>query len=475
MSPPTGYNYAVVKAFIAAAVLYGIAAMAAGLLASLQIIYPVLNFSTPMTSFGRIRPFHTCTAIFGFSLSIVFAAIYHSMQRLQKTPLFSTRLAWIHFIIYNLTVIAADVSLLFGRTQGKEFAELEWPFDILIIVSWLIFAVNFFGTLSIRGEKQMFVSIWFYMASVIAFPILFIVNNLAVPAGFLKSYSIYSGVFDANVQWWYGHNLFAFILTVPFLGIMYYYFPKHIRQPIYSHRLSVVHFWSMIVIFIWTGPHHLIYSPLPDWLQTLGTAFSIMLILPCWGALVNGFLTLSQAREKIQTDAALKFFILAIVFYGMSTFEGPIMSIKTVNGFSHFTDWTIAHVHSGTMGWVGFISFAMLYYLVPVIWNRRLYSETLANVHFWFGIIGIMLYVVSMWSSGLTEGAMWRAFDPSGHLQYPDWIMITEVLRPLRIGRAIGGSLYLAGFLFLIINLLLTVFSAKTKIQNPVESVTGNR
>ncbi|MBI3395633.1 MAG: cbb3-type cytochrome c oxidase subunit I [Spirochaetia bacterium] len=383
------YNDRVVKGFLISSLVWGVAGMLAGLLAAHQLVFPVLNLDLPYTSFGRIRPLHTNAVIFGFALSIVFAGVYHSLQRLLRVRLWSDKLAMLHLVLYNIT----------------------------------------------RKEKQLYVAIWFFMATVITVPILFLVNNAAIPVGLFKSYSVYSGVYDANVQWWYGHNAVAFVLTTPFLGIMYYYFPKHINQPVFSHRLSIVHFWSLIFIYIWAGPHHLLYSPLPDWAQSLGTAFSIMLILPSWGGMLNGFLTLTQAKEKIQTDATLKMFLVAITFYGMSTFEGPMMAVKSVNSLSHYTDWTIGHVHSGALGWVGFMSMAMMYYMVPRLWGRKLYSEKLANTHFWLGTLGILLYVVSMWTSGITEGAMWRAINPeTGELQYQNWITISELLWPVLVG-----------------------------------------
>ncbi|MCB1309553.1 MAG: cbb3-type cytochrome c oxidase subunit I, partial [Leptospiraceae bacterium] len=350
------YNDRVVKGFAISAMVWGAAAMTVGVLIAFQLVFPALNLELPWTSFGRLRPLHTNAAIFGFALSIVFASVYHSMQRVLRTRLFSDSLATIHLVLYNLIIVLAALSLVMGFNQAKEYAELEWPIDILVAVMWVIFTINFFGTIAKRREKQMYVAIWFYMATVITVPILYIVNNLAIPVDLTKSYSLFAGVHDANIQWWYGHNAVAFVLTTPFLGIMYYYFPKHINQPVYSHRLSIVHFWSLIFIYIWAGPHHLLYSPLPDWAQSLGTVFSIMLILPSWGGMLNGFLTLTQAKERVQTDALVKFFLVAITFYGMSTFEGPMMSIKSINSLSHFDDWTIGHVHGGALGWVGFMS-----------------------------------------------------------------------------------------------------------------------
>lgn len=451
------YNDFVVKGFMISAIVWGIVSMTLGLVAALQLVWPELNFNLPYTSFGRIRPLHTNAAIFGFALSVIFSAIYHSLQRLLRVRLFSDTLGLVHLVLYNLTIVAAAVTLLLGYSQSKEYAELEWPLDLMVAIWWVIFMVNFFGTIAIRKEKQMYVAIWFYMATVITVPILFIVNNLAIPVDLTKSYPIFAGVFDANVQWWYGHNAVAFVLTTPFLGLMYYYFPKHIQQPVYSHRLSIVHFWSLIFIYLWAGPHHLLFSPLPDWAQTLGTAFSIMLILPSWGGMLNGFLTLTQAKEKVQTDAIVKFFLVGITFYGMSTFEGPMMSIKTINSLSHFNDWTIGHVHSGTLGWVGFMGIAMIYYLVPKVWGKKLYSEMLANTHFWLGTIGILLYVVSMWISGITEGAMWRAIDADGGLQYTTWVEITRELKPFRIVRALGGAMYLSGMFVMVYNIIKTV------------------
>ncbi len=457
----TKYNDTVVKGFAISALVWGAAAMLFGVTAAFEMVFPAVNMDLPYITFGRLRPLHTNAAIFGFALSIVFAGVYHSLQRLLRVRIFSDALAMINLVLYNLIIVLAALTLMGGFTQGKEYAELEWPIDILVAVMWVIFMINFFGTIAVRKEKQMFVAIWFYMATVITVPILYIVNNLALPVGLLKSYSIYSGTFDAAIQWWYGHNAVAFVLTTPFLGIMYYYFPKHIHQPVYSHRLSIVHFWSLIFIYIWAGPHHLLYTALPDWAQSLGTAFSVMLILPSWGGMLNGFLTLTQAKEKVTNDATLKFFLVAITFYGMSTFEGPMMAVKSINSLSHYTDWTIAHVHAGAIGWVGFMGIAMLYYMVPRLWNKKLYSEGLANTHFWLGTIGILLYVVSMWSSGITEGAMWRAVDSeTGRLVYQDWVAITEVLWPFRLVRALGGTLYLTGFLIMIFNLVKTMNSS---------------
>ncbi|HMV44049.1 MAG TPA: cytochrome-c oxidase, cbb3-type subunit I [Leptospiraceae bacterium] len=453
------YNDFIVKAFILSAFLWGFAAMAIGVLIAFQLVYPQLNY-TEYFSFGRLRPLHTNAAIFGFALSAIFATAYHSAQRLLRVRIWSDQLAMIHLVLYNVTILLAAITLPLGLTQGKEYAELEWPLDLLIVIWYVIFFVNYLMTIIKREEKQLYVAIWFYVASFVTVPILFIVNNLAIPVGLMKSYSIYSGVYDANIQWWYGHNAVAFVLTTPFLGLMYYYFPKHIKQPIYSHKLSIIHFWSLVFLYIWAGPHHLLYSPIPEWLQTTGMVFSVMLWMPSWGGMLNGFLTLTQAKDKIKTDATLKMMLVGITFYGMSTFEGPLLSIRAISALAHNTDWIIGHVHSGTLGWVGFMSAAAFYYLVPRMWNTNLYSEKLANLHFWLGTLGILLYIVSMWVSGITEGAMWRAITDKGFLQYPNWVEITALLKPYRIMRGVGGGMFFIGYVIMIYNLVKTIGTA---------------
>ncbi|TGJ99446.1 cytochrome-c oxidase, cbb3-type subunit I [Leptospira semungkisensis] len=450
------YNDGIVKGFLISALVWGIASMLVGVWIAFQMVYPELNIG-PYFTFGRLRPLHTNAAIFGFALSIIFATGYHTVQRLCRVRIWSDKLANLHLALYNLSIILAAITLPLGLSQSKEYAELEWPLDLLIVIWFVIFIVNYFGTIFTREEKQLYVAIWFYIASWVTIPILFIVNNLSIPVSWIKSYSVYAGVYDANIQWWYGHNAVAFVLTTPFLGLMYYYLPKHIKQPIYSHRLSIIHFWSLIFIYIWAGPHHLLYSPLPDWLQTTGMVFSIMLWMPSWGGMLNGFLTLTQAKEKIKTDATLKMILVGITFYGMSTFEGPLLSIRSVSGLGHNTDWIIGHVHGGTLGWVGMMSFAAIYYLVPRIWNTNLYSEKLANFHFWVATLGILLYIVSMWVSGITEGSMWRAIDSTGALKYPNWVQITETLKPYRLFRGIGGGLYFIGLLTMIYNVIRTI------------------
>ncbi|MCB1193059.1 MAG: cytochrome-c oxidase, cbb3-type subunit I [Leptospiraceae bacterium] len=453
------YNDFIVKGFLISSLIWGIASMLIGVIIAFQLVFPELNF-LPYFSFGRLRPLHTNAAIFGFALSIIFTTAYHSVQRLLRVRIWSDKLALVHLGLYNLTILLAAITLPLGFNQSKEYAELEWPLDILIVVWYVIFFINYLMTIIKREEKQLYVAIWFYIASFVTVPILFIVNNLALPVGLLKSFSVFSGVFDANIQWWYGHNAVAFVLTTPFLGLMYYYFPKHIKQPIYSHRLSIIHFWSLIFIYIWAGPHHLLYSPIPDWLQTTGMVFSIMLWMPSWGGMLNGFLTLTQAKEKIKTDATLKMMLVGITFYGMSTFEGPLLSIRSVSALGHNTDWIIGHVHGGTLGWVGMMSAAAIYYLTPRLWNTNLFSEKLANTHFWLGTLGILLYVVSMWASGITEGSLWRAINEKGFLEYPNWVEITKYLFWPRLVRGLGGVMYLMGIILMVYNVVKTIGTA---------------
>ncbi len=450
------YDNQIVRWWVIGAIVWGLAAMLVGVIIAFQLVYPDLNI-LPWLSWGRLRPVHTNGAIFGFTLSMVFATFYYAIPRLLKTPMWSPMLSRVHFWLYTLTIIMAVVTLLAGYTRSKEYSELEWPIPYIIAGWWVIMGLNVFMTIRNREEQHLYAAIWFFIATIVTIPILYIVNNVAIPAGFFKSYSVYSGSTDANIQWWYGHNAVAFVLTTPILGMMYYYLPKHTRLPIFSHRISIIHFWSLIFIYIWAGPHHLLYAPIPDWAQTLGMAFSISLIAPSWGGMLNAFLTLTQAKDKIRTDATLKFILVAMTFYGMSTFEGPMMSIRAVNTISHNTDWTIGHVHGGALGWVAGMMFVAMYYLVPRLWNTKLYSERLAEVHFWMATIGVLVYMVSMWVSGITEGLMWRAVDSSGALQYPDWIEIVRVMKPYRIARALGGTLFLSGFLLMVYNLVQTI------------------
>lgn len=464
---PVQYDNKLVRGWVISGLIWGLAALLVGVLIAFQMVFPDLNTTLPYFTFGRLRPLHTNAAIFGFTLSMIFATMYYGVPRLLKTPMWSKKLSWAHFILYNLTIVLAAITLPLGITQSKEYAELEWPIDLLIVIWWVIMSVNFFVTIAIRKEKHIYVAIWFFIATIVTIAVLYIVNNLAIPAGFLKSYSIYSGTTDANIQWWYGHNAVAFVLTTPILGMMYYYLPKYTRLPIFSHRISIIHFWSLIFIYIWAGPHHLLYSPIPDWAQTLGMVFSVMLIAPSWGGMLNGFLTLSQAKEKIRTDAVIKFMLIALTFYGMSTFEGPMMSVRSVNTISHNTDWVIGHVHGGALGWVAGMAFVALYYLVPRLWNTKLHSEKLAEVHFWLAFIGILLYVVSMWISGVTEGLMWRAYSPDGTLQYKNWIEIVQFLEPYRLARAVGGTFFLTGFFVMLYNLIKTIGNAGSGFVAP--------
>ncbi|MEC8477379.1 MAG: cytochrome-c oxidase, cbb3-type subunit I, partial [SAR324 cluster bacterium] len=404
------YDDEIVRKFLLATIIWGVVGLLLGVIIATQLVFWETNLG-PWFSFGRLRPLHTNAVIFAFVGNGMFAGIYHSMQRLCKARMFSDALSNINFWGWQLIIVAAAVTLPLGITVSKEYAELEWPIDIAITLVWVVFAINFFGTLLVRRERHIYVAIWFYMATVITVALLHIVNSLELPVTFLKSYSIYAGVQDALVQWWYGHNAVAFFLTTPILGLMFYYMPKVANRPVYSYRLSVIHFWALIFLYIWAGPHHLLYTALPDWAQTLGMVFSLMLIAPSWGGMINGLMTLRGAWEKLRTDPVLKFLVVAISFYGMSTFEGPMLSIKSVNALSHYTDWTIGHVHSGALGWNGFMNFALIYFLVPRLWKTELYSVRLATIHFWIGTIGIIFYIISMWVAGITQGLMWRAFD----------------------------------------------------------------
>jgi len=436
------YDEATVRRFITATIVWGLVGMSVGLLIALQLAVPRLNFA-PYLTFGRLRPLHTNAVIFAFAGNAMFAAIYYSSQRLLKARLFSDTLSKIHFWGWQVIIVAAAVTLPLGLTQGKEYAELEWPIDLAIAVVWVVFAVNFFGTIARRREKHLYVALWFYIATIITVAILHIFNNLVIPAGLFKSYSIYAGVEDAFMQWWYGHNAVAFFLTTPFLGLMYYFLPKAAERPVFSYRLSILHFWSLVFIYIWAGPHHLHYTALPAWASSLGMIFSVMLWMPSWGGMINGLLTLRGAWRKVAEEPVLKFFVVAITFYGMSTFEGPMLSIKSVNALSHYTDWNIAHVHGGALGWVGFMVFGMIYWLVPRLYQTPLYSKKLATTHFWLATVGIVLYVISMWAAGITQGLMWRAFDDTGRLQYPDFLETVTRLVPMYWVRALGGAMYI--------------------------------
>ncbi len=451
------YDDDIARKFVFATAIWGAVAMTVGVYLAFELVLPGLNANLPWLTFGRLRPLHTNAAIFAFAGNAMFAAMYYSTQRLLKTRMWSDKLSRFHFWGWQAIIVAAALTLPFGFTQGKEYAELEWPIDIAIAVVWVAMAINFFATIRIRRQRHLYVAIWFYIASIVTVALLHIFNNLSVPAGFLKSYSVYAGVQDAFMQWWYGHNAVAFVLTTPFLGLMYYFLPKAAGRPVYSYRLSIAHFWALVFIYIWAGPHHLHYTALPEWASTLGMLFSVMLWIPSWGGMVNGLLTLRGAWQRVADDPVLKFFVVGVTFYGMSTFEGPMLSVKTVNSLSHYTDWTIGHVHAGTLGWNGFMTFGMLYWLAPRLFQTgKLWSRKLANVHFWIGTIGILFYIVSMYAAGITQGLMWRAFDETGRLAYPDFVETVVKIIPMWWVRAIGGTLYLAGMILALVNLFKT-------------------
>ncbi len=450
------YDNRIVRNFAIATVVWGLVGMLVGLIAATQLFAPVMNFANQYTSFGRIRPLHTNAVIFAFVGNAIFMGVYYSLQRLCKARMFSDLLSKIHFWGWQLIIICAAVTLPLGFTTSKEYAELEWPVDILIALIWVVFAINMFGTIFKRREKHMYVAIWFYIASVVTIAVLHIVNSIELPVSFLKSYPVYAGVQDALVQWWYGHNAVAFFLTTPYLGLMYYFLPKAANRPVYSYRLSILHFWSLIFIYIWAGPHHLLYTALPDWAQSLGTVFSIMLIAPSWGGMINGLLTLRGAWDKVRESPVLKFMVVAVTAYGMATFEGPMLSLKNVNAIAHFTDWIVAHVHVGALGWNGFLTFGILYWLIPRLYKTDLYSNKLANFHFWIGTLGIVFYAVPLYWGGITQSLMWKQFTPEGILQYPNFLETVVKLIPLYITRAIGGSLYLTGVIVMTYNLVKT-------------------
>jgi cytochrome c oxidase cbb3-type subunit I/II len=467
------YDDQVVRWFLWASIGWGIVGMLVGVIVATQLSAWQANFA-PYLTFGRLRPLHTNAVIFAFVGNMVFAGIYHSTQRLLKARLANDWLSRIHFFGWQAIIVAAAITLPLGITQGKEYAELEWPIDIAIAVIWVVFAVNFFWTLAKRNEKHLYVAIWFYIATILTVAILHIVNSLALPVGILKSYSIFSGVQDALVQWWYGHNAVAFFLTTPVLGIMYYYLPKAANRPVFSYRLSIVHFWALVFIYIWAGPHHLLYTALPDWAQTLGMVFSLALWAPSWGGMLNGLLTLRGAWDKLRVDPILKFLAAGVTFYGMATFEGPLLAIKSVSGLAHYTDWIIGHVHSGALGWNGLMAAGMFYYLVPRLYGRELHSRAAANMHFYLATSGILLYIVSMWVSGITQGLMWRAVGPDGGLTYPAFVETVKALRPMYYTRLVGGTLYLAGMCLMAWNLLMTARAGKA-VETEIEVVVEDK
>jgi cytochrome c oxidase cbb3-type subunit I/II len=450
------YDNKIVRNFAIATVVWGLIGMSVGLLIAIQLFHPAANFGSQYTSFGRIRPVHTNAVVFAFVGNAIFMGVYYSLQRLLKTRMYSDTLSTIHFWGWQLIIVAAAITLPLGYTTSHEYAELEWPIDILITVIWVIFGINMFGTIIKRRERHLYVAIWFYIATFVTIAVLHIVNSIELPVSMWKSYMVYAGVQDALVQWWYGHNAVAFFLTTPYLGMMYYFLPKMANRPIYSYKLSILHFWALIFIYIWAGPHHLLYSTLPGWAQSLGVAFSVMLIAPSWGGMINGLLTLRGAWDKVRDNPILKFMVVGLTAYGMATFEGPMLSLKTVNGFAHFTDWIIAHVHVGALGWNGFLTFAILYWLIPRIYKTELYSKKLASVHFWIGTLGILFYVIPLYWAGFTQSFMLREFTPEGVLKYPNFLETTLRILPMYMMRAIGGTLYLSGVIMMTYNLYCT-------------------
>jgi len=451
------YDNKIVKNFLYATMFWGVVGMLVGLLLAFMFLFPNLTDGISWLSFGRLRPLHTNAVIFAFVGNAIFAGVYYSSQRLLKARMFSDLLSKINFWGWQLIIVGAAITLPLGYTTSKEYAELEWPFDIAIAVIWVVFGWNLIGTLLKRRQRHLYVAIWFYLATFVTVAVLHIFNSLELPVSGLKSYSVYAGVQDALVQWWYGHNAVAFFLTTPFLGLMYYFVPKAANRPVYSYRLSIVHFWSLIFIYIWAGPHHLLYTALPEWAQNLGVAFSVMLLMPSWGGMINGLLTLRGAWDKVRTDPVLKFMVVAITGYGMATFEGPMLSLKNVNAIAHFTDWIIAHVHVGALAWNGFLAFGMIYYLIPRLVKTKLYSTALANLHFWIGTLGIIMYALPMYVAGFTQASMWKQFNPDGTLVYGNFLETVSEIIPMYWMRAIGGTLYITGMLILVFNIIATI------------------
>jgi len=462
------YDNKIVKKFIYATILWGVVGMLVGLLLAYLYLFPNLTDGISWLSYGRLRPLHTNAVIFAFVGNAIFAGVYYSTQRLLKARMFSDLLSNFNFWGWQLIIVGAALTLPLGITTSKEYAELEWPFDIAIALVWVAFGVNLIGTMIKRRQRHLYVAIWFYIATFVTVAVLHIFNSLELPVSLtgFKSYSVYAGVQDALVQWWYGHNAVAFFLTTPFLGLMYYFVPKAANRPVYSYRLSIVHFWSLIFIYIWAGPHHLLYTALPEWAQHLGVAFSVMLIAPSWGGMINGLLTLRGAWDKVRTDPVLKFMVVAITGYGMATFEGPMLSLKNVNAIAHFTDWIIAHVHVGALAWNGFLAFGMIYWLVPRLFKTKLHSISLANAHFWIGTLGIILYALPMYVAGFTQASMWKQFNPDGTLVYGNFLETVTEIMPMYWMRAIGGTFYIAGMLILVYNVVVTIAKSNTKVTD---------
>lgn len=468
----TKFNYdnKIVRDFGIATIVWGIVGMSVGLLVAVQLIWPFMNFELQYTTFGRVRPLHTNAVIFAFVGNAIFMGVYYSLQRLLKARMFSDVLSRIHFWGWQLIILAAAITLPLGITTSHEYAELELPIDIGITIIWVVFGINMFGTIIKRRERHMYVAIWFYIATFVTVAVLHIVNSVQLPISMWKSYYLYAGVQDALVQWWYGHNAVAFFLTTPYLGMMYYFLPKMANRPIYSYKLSILHFWSLIFIYIWAGPHHLLYTSLPGWVQSLGVVFSIMLIAPSWGGMINGLLTLRGAWDKVRTEPTLKFMVVALTAYGMATFEGPMLSLKQVNAIAHFTDWIVAHVHVGALGWNGFMTFAILYWLIPRIYKTELYSTKLASVHFWIGTLGILFYAIPMYWAAVVQGLMWKEFTPEGVLKYPNFLATTLQIIPMHMLRAVGGTLYLAGAILMTYNLAKTMKKGRLLANEPAEA-----
>lgn len=474
------YDNKIVKKFIYATLFWGVIGMLVGLLLAFLFIFPNLTDGISWLSFGRLRPLHTNAVIFAFVGNAIFAGVYYSTQRLLKARMYSDILSKINFWGWQLIIIGAAITLPLGMTSSKEYAELEWPFDIAIAVVWVVFGWNLIATIFKRRQRHLYVAIWFYIATFVTVAVLHIFNSLAIPVGLFKSYSVYAGVQDALVQWWYGHNAVAFFLTTPFLGLMYYFVPKAANRPVYSYKLSIIHFWSLIFIYIWAGPHHLLYSSLPDWAQNLGVAFSVMLLMPSWGGMINGLLTLRGAWDKVKTDPVLKFMVVAITGYGMATFEGPMLSLKNVNAIAHFTDWVIAHVHVGALAWNGFLTFGMVYWLVPRMFKTKLYSIKLANAHFWSGTLGIILYALPMYVAGFVQASMWKQFNPDGTLVYGNFLETVTEIMPMYWFRAIGGSMYICGMFILIYNVYKTIRSGSEVTDElaeaaPLQKISSRR
>jgi cytochrome c oxidase cbb3-type subunit I/II len=475
VSPPTAvetfyYDNAIVRMFAAATAVWGMVAFLVGLIVAVKLVLPDFLTFVPQLSYGRLRPLHTNAAIFAFAGNAIFVGVYYSLQRLCKARMYSDRLSAVHFWGWQLVIVLAALTLPFGITTSKEYAELEWPIDVLVTLVWVAFGVNMIGTIVRRRERHMYVAIWFYIATFVTVALLHVVNSLELPVSLLKSYSMYAGVQDALVQWWYGHNAVAFFLTTPFLGVMYYFIPKAANRPVFSYRLSIVHFWSLIFLYIWAGPHHLLYTALPDWAQSLGMVFSLMLIAPSWGGMVNGLLTLRGAWDRVREDPVLKFMVVGVTAYGMSTFEGPMLSIKSVNALTHYTDYIIGHVHLGALAWNGGLAFAMLYYIVPRIYGTRLYSMKLANVHFWLATLGILFYAIPLYVGGITQSLMWREFTADGTLRYPNFLETVVRIVPMYVLRVVGGSLFTIGAAAALYNLYRTARQGQLVAQEKAQA-----